>query len=406
MGVLLKIALAVGVLSFITFVALFGQLPALRKTPIGWLQRVLCLHIPNGMRAIDRHTTGGRITIKSKRLGRYLFYEKNPIVLIIFLALMTGSAVLFLWNAIPELPTRLIVPIPFLVSQPYLFTWLCVRHNDHYITPSNHTDRLHDYPYDDALFSANNICSTCNLTKPARSKHCSLCGTCVAMCDHHCPWINNCVGRGNYRYFLALLLSLGVMDLYGAYLSYWLLQPWFKLHRGGGFFTQQYWDDTFQVMVIAINAGGLSIAGVGMLTIATAALPFGLLGYHCYLIWAGMTTNESQKWADLREDMADGFCFKGSREELRTHQRLRKYGHGSAGHANGGGNPALHAWSDETEVHIPWPVSSDQIVVRTMDGRPPRGQEALWRQVWSLNDVENLYDLGGWDNFAHMLKGN
>ena len=82
MGVLRNIIIGVIALSFITFVALFGQLPALRKTPIGWLQRVLCLHIPNGMRAVDRKATGGMITLRSHRVGRYLFYEKNSVVLV------------------------------------------------------------------------------------------------------------------------------------------------------------------------------------------------------------------------------------------------------------------------------------------------------------------------------------
>ena len=82
MGVLRNIVIGVIAISFLTFVALFGQLPALRKTPIGWLQRVLCLHIPNSLRAADRVATGGKITLRSKRLGHYLFYEKNPVVLV------------------------------------------------------------------------------------------------------------------------------------------------------------------------------------------------------------------------------------------------------------------------------------------------------------------------------------
>ena len=82
MSVLRSIVVAVFALSFIVFVALFGQLPALRKTPIGWLQRALCLHLPNAAKAVDRRVTGGQITRRSTRLGNYLFYEKNPVVLV------------------------------------------------------------------------------------------------------------------------------------------------------------------------------------------------------------------------------------------------------------------------------------------------------------------------------------
>ena len=82
MGIIRNILIAILVISLITFVALFGRLPALRKTPIGWLQRALCLHIPTTLKALDRNVTGGKLSIKGKKLGHYLFFQKNPIVLV------------------------------------------------------------------------------------------------------------------------------------------------------------------------------------------------------------------------------------------------------------------------------------------------------------------------------------
>lgn len=217
--------------------------------------------------------------------------------------------------------------------------------------------------------------------------------------------MNNCVGRGNYRYFLALLLTLGLLEVYGSYLAWFILRPYLKTDPTNSFFSQEYWDDVLGAVALAINMGGLSIAGVGMLTTATAALPFGLLAYHCYLIWAGMTTNESQKWADLREDIADGLVFKASRAALQAHARDPKYGGTSTSNSKGIGNPILESVVPIDEPYVTWPVSSDQVILTTSDGRAPTGQEALWAQVWSLSDVDNLYDLGGLDNFRNIMRG-
>lgn len=82
MSLLRNLLLGVLLLSLVVFIALFGQLPALRRTPVGWLQRALCLHIPNGLRRVDTRLTGGTITRSSRRLGHYLFYQKNPTVLV------------------------------------------------------------------------------------------------------------------------------------------------------------------------------------------------------------------------------------------------------------------------------------------------------------------------------------
>lgn len=45
------------------------------------------------------------------------------------------------------------------------------------------------------------VCRRCVFPKPARTHHCSVCKRCVLRMDHHCPWLNNCVGLHTHRHF-------------------------------------------------------------------------------------------------------------------------------------------------------------------------------------------------------------
>jgi len=65
-----------------------------------------------------------------------------------------------------------------------------------------------------------NICRKCIFPKPTRAHHCSICARCILNQDHHCPWINNCVGHLNHRYFFQFCFFLTLGSFYAATLGF------------------------------------------------------------------------------------------------------------------------------------------------------------------------------------------
>jgi hypothetical protein len=48
----------------------------------------------------------------------------------------------------------------------------------------------------------NEYCHYCRVKKTSKVKHCHVCKKCINGFDHHCNWIDNCVGEKNKSQFL------------------------------------------------------------------------------------------------------------------------------------------------------------------------------------------------------------
>uniref|UniRef100_A0A8D0G8Z1 Palmitoyltransferase n=1 Tax=Sphenodon punctatus TaxID=8508 RepID=A0A8D0G8Z1_SPHPU len=67
--------------------------------------------------------------------------------------------------------------------------------------------------------AAEDWCTICQLVRPARAGHCRICGRCVRRLDHHCVWINSCVGEQNHQAFVLALSLFLLTSLYGISLT-------------------------------------------------------------------------------------------------------------------------------------------------------------------------------------------
>lgn len=67
-------------------------------------------------------------------------------------------------------------------------------------------------------YDSSELCPECEILRPKRSRHCEICNRCVYVFDHHCPFINNCVGAKleikKYLYSYFRILNLEITNIF------------------------------------------------------------------------------------------------------------------------------------------------------------------------------------------------
>uniref|UniRef100_A0A3Q2YJX0 Palmitoyltransferase n=1 Tax=Hippocampus comes TaxID=109280 RepID=A0A3Q2YJX0_HIPCM len=139
------------------------------------------------------------------------------------------------------------------------------------------------------------FCDRCQLLKPDRCHHCSVCDKCILKMDHHCPWVNNCVGFSNYKSFM---LFLAYSLLYCLFITATDLQYFIKFWMNGFPDTQA----KFHILFLFFSASMFSVSLASLFV------------YHCWLVFKNRSTLEAVRAPVFRHGTdKNGFSLGSSK---------------------------------------------------------------------------------------------
>ncbi|GAV63236.1 zf-DHHC domain-containing protein [Cephalotus follicularis] len=316
---------------------LCGQWPIFRGTPIQTIHRFITFGAYDYFLRFVGAVFGLKATNAILSLESFCCDRPNPILQIIYLAIIGTTYYFVAKSSFAYIPGYYLSEVHRYLSLlgvgvGVLLFILTSFSDPGTVTAENVSQYLSVYTYDNIIYTEKE-CYTCKITKPARSKHCGICGRCVARFDHHCGWMNNCIGERNTRYFLAFLLWHFLLCLYGTIAIGLVLAGRLKELRIVYILTVYYGvENSFRSLaphIVQWLLGSFNTQILLMVFLAIVSLLMaGFFGYHANLCLTNKTTNETFKWEDyiswrkkISEARASAAALRSSISELSSDKK-------------------------------------------------------------------------------------
>ncbi|KAL9644835.1 hypothetical protein ABK040_005317 [Willaertia magna] len=299
------------VAGILLYTLLMGPTEYHKNGIVGWFYRFL-LNLPKVLFTTCCGTCFGKEKGLDllKNLEHYFLYTKHPLLQIVYLGLLSINVALYIFTIFKTIP-NIYIPVYHrytgmvaLVLTYIIYLKACFS-NPGFITKDTVKKFEKSFEYDEMMYISNRKCETCEIIKPARSKHSILSKKCVSKFDHFCGWLNNDVGELNYRYFHAFLISNFLLIIYAAYIYIFSLLSIIE--------EENLWNSTFvtpqgqkiqaNTRIVLTYMLSRYILPIGQLFFICACglMIFGFWFYHVYLIWSNTTTNETFKKNEMKQ---------------------------------------------------------------------------------------------------------
>lgn len=305
------------VVAFLIYVLLFGQSDFHRGGIVGRMHTFLTETIWEKLGRVVARLFGEKCLAWFRGLWDYIANKPNPLTQIFYLSLVIPGYILFNIYAVPYFPKgeegdtlvwqfrKFMVPAWTTIT---LTSFLLASLSDPGVITEKNIDEYKDiYPRDDILYKEVKTCKTCGFERPPRSKHCRRCDLCISALDHHCPWVNNCIGERNMRWFILFLFCTGVFTGYGSFLGFIVSR---NILREDGLFNPDAYIKVRDGSLIPVTWPIRLMYLINVSKFLLALVLFGgimsifIFGFIIYQLWhvgRGMTTTETFKWDDIRK---------------------------------------------------------------------------------------------------------